>query len=252
MVLKLLIAFVAVMPMVAIHAQAPAFEVASIKLHSGPVTMIGTTISGTRITLTAYTLSNLVTDAYNLKDYEVTAATGWIGADRYDIAARSSGERAPTTDQVKQMLKVLLNERFQLKFHRETKEMPVYALVIAKSGPKLKENAADGPRMLLGMGKKAGDVRYTFTGSPMAQLVGDLSHIPGVDRPVIDQTALSGRYDMELNLATQPGQNPATGLSGESVFTAIEEQLGLKLESRKAPIEVLVIDHAERPSPSEN
>ena len=91
-------------------------------------------------------------------------------------------------------------------------------------------------------------MQMTFTNSSMERLVMQLPSIPGVDRPVLDETGLTGSYDFQLNLAAEPGGNPATGTSGESVFTAIEEQLGLKLESRKAPIGVLVIDHVERPS----
>jgi uncharacterized protein (TIGR03435 family) len=223
------------------------FEVASIRLHPGVVTMIGTDISGTRVTMTAYTVSNLITAAYGLEDYQVAGATGWIGSDRYDIAARSTGEATPSRDQTRQMLQPLLAERFQLKLHRETKEMPVYALVKGKSGPKLKENTAADPPMMR-MSSKGRDTQMTFTGSPMEQLLRQLSHVPGVDRPVLDQTGLTGKYDFQLNLTAGPAGNPATGLGGESVFTAMEEQLGLKLESRKAPIGILVIDHVERPS----
>ena len=210
--------------------------------------MIGTTISGPRVTLTAYTISNLVTDAYSLKDYQVAGATGWINSDRYDIAARSAGEGAPTRDQARLMLQTLLTERFQLRIHRETKEMPVYALVLGKNGSKLKEKAADDAPPIMRMSSKGREVQMTFTSSPMEQLVTNLAHVPGVDRPVLDETGLAGRYDFQLNLAGDPGGNPATGLAGESVFTAIEEQLGLKLESRKAPIGIFVIDHVERPS----
>jgi uncharacterized protein (TIGR03435 family) len=223
------------------------FEVASIRLHQGPVSMIGTTISGTRVTMTAYTVSNLITAAYGLEDYQVAGATGWIGSDRYDIAARPAGETTPSRDQAHQMLQPLLAERFQLKFHRETKEMPVYALVKGKSGPKLKENTAANPPMLR-MSSKGRDTQMTFTGSPIEQLVRQLSHVPGVDRPVLDQTGLTGKYDFQLNLTAEQGGDPATGASGESIFTAIEEQLGLKLELRKAPIGMVVIDHVERPS----
>jgi uncharacterized protein (TIGR03435 family) len=221
------------------------FEVASIKLHQGPVSMIGTAISGTRVTMTAYTVSNLIMDAYGLKDYQVAGATSWIGSDRYDIVARSAGDGTPTRDQAHQMLQVLLTDRFRLKIHRETKEMPVYALVIAKSGPKLKDPTGTS---LMRMSSKGRDLQMTFTNSSMEGLVTQLKTIPGVDRPVLDETGLAGSYDFQLNLAAEPGGNPATGLGGESIFTAIEEQLGLKLESRKVPIGILVIDHVERPS----
>jgi uncharacterized protein (TIGR03435 family) len=223
-----------------------AFDVASIRAHQGPVSRIGLSISGTLVTVAAYTVGDLITDGYGMKDYQVAGVTGWIGSDRYDIAARSAGESAPTRDQARQMLQTLLTERFQLKIHQEMKEMSVYALVIGKRGPKLKENTADTP--MWRMSGKGLDTQMTFTSSPIEQLVTQLAHIPGVGRPVLDKTGLPGRYDFQLNLTRDLPGTSTTGPEGQSVFTAIEEQLGLRLESQKAPIGVLVIDHVEKPS----
>ena len=183
--------------------------------------MIGTTISGTRVTMTAYTVSNLITAAYGLKDYQVAGASGWMDSDRYDIVARSAGEAPPTRDQANQMLQALLAERFQLKIHRETKEMPVYGLVKGKSGPKLKDNSAGDPPMMR-MSSKGSSTQMTFTGSPLEQLAMQLEHVPGVDRPVLNETGLTGKYDFQLDLTAGPRGDAATGTSGESVFTPLK------------------------------
>jgi uncharacterized protein (TIGR03435 family) len=197
------------------------------------------------VTVTAYTVRDLIADSYDVRAFRVEGATGWVAADRFDIAARVTGETAPTTDQVRVMLQTLLAERFGLKLHRETREMSVYALVMAKSGPKLKKTSSSGSMMR--RGSEGQDIRLTFTGSPLDMLAQQLSTIPGVGRPVVDKTGIEGRHDFELQLAAPP-QSAVTGPSGESLFTAIEEQLGLKLESQKEPIEILVIDSVARPS----
>jgi uncharacterized protein (TIGR03435 family) len=233
-------------------AQTTAFEVASIRLHEGMIGRVGRSVSGTAFTVDAYTVLQLVTAAYNVKEYQVEGATGWMLWDRYDIAARSPGDIAPSTDQIGLMLQSLLAERFQLRLRWETRETPVYSLVVAKGGAKLRESGSDGPRV--SSGRPGETMQIRFTGTPI-MLAERLRPLPGVDRPVFDKTGLTGRYDFVLTLAPftlrvppDPAAAPVIGPSGESLFTAIEEQLGLKLESQKAPIEVLVIEHVERPS----
>ena len=193
--------------------------------------------------------------AYNVRDYQMSPeGPGWIRSDRYDIVAKVDGEGRPTMDQVRQMLQKLLADRFQLKLHRETKELPVYALVIGKKGPTLMESAADAKSsMRFGAGQ--------FTGSKvsMTQLALFLSN--ALARPVLDGTGLMGTYDFKLQWTPDAGQLPGLGgfgpgpdapppsdPNGPSIFTAVQEQLGLKLESQKGPIEILVLDHAAKPS----
>lgn len=233
-------------------AQTNAFEVASIRPHEGAIGRVGRTVSGTSFTVDAFTVLQLITAAYNVKDYQVEGATGWMLWDRYDIAARSPGEAAPSTDQIGLMLQNLLAERFQLRFHKETRDTPVYALVVAKGGTKLKDSGADDPKV--SPGRPAQTMQIKLTGTPI-MLAERLRPLPGVDRPVFDKTGLTGVYDFTLTLAPftlrvppDPAAPAVTGPSGESLFTAIEEQLGLKLEAQKGPIEVLVIDRVERPS----
>jgi uncharacterized protein (TIGR03435 family) len=232
---------------------APSFEVASIRPHQGTIVGVGMDISGTRVMVYASTVSDLVGDAYNVKDFQVTGVADWMRSERYDIAAKAAGDSTPTAGRARQMLQTLLTERFRLKFHRETKEMPVYALVVGKNGPKLKENAA-GPGILK-FNPKGRDVELVATGAPIDSLVSQLPRMPGVDRPVADKTGLTGKYDFritltdfQLNMNVEQRGVPAADSVGASVFAALQEQLGLKLESTKAPVEIIVIDHAEKPS----
>lgn len=231
----------------------PEFEVASVRLHEGIITAVGgLDISGSRVTVPASTVADLVANAYGIKDYQLAGAAEWMRSDRYDIVAAAGGG-TPTPDQARQMLQSLLANRFQLKIHRETRELPVYALVVGNTGPRLKENAAGSG--IVKFNRKGRDVELTFTGTPVDSLAAQLPRMPGVDRPVLNETGLSGKYDFQLTLTDfQLSMNaeksgiPAADSEGASVFTALQDQLGLKLESRKAAVEILIIDHADKPS----
>jgi uncharacterized protein (TIGR03435 family) len=222
-------------------AQTPAFEVASIRPHTGPVMAIGMRPSGPNVTMEAMSLHNLIGYAYDLQPYQILGGPSWITADRYDIAAKAEGDAPVVPEQIKQMTQALLTERFGLKYHRDTKEMPVYVLVVGKNGPKLKESAPDAEKRLV-LGSADGHTRMTVTKGDMAQLVGEFSNINGVDRPTIDKTGLTGTYDYQLDWSRgEPGSNAPV------IFTAIQEQLGLKFQPDRARVEVLVIDRAEKP-----
>ena len=236
------------------QAQRPEFEVASVRLHQGTIVAIGgLDISGSHVTVPASTVADLVVNAFGIKDYQLAGAADWMRSDRYDIVAEAAGSGAPTPDQARQMLQALLAGRFQLKIHRETKEMPVYALTAGKNGLRLKENSA-GPGIVK-FNRKGRDVELVFVGAPIDSLTAQLPRMPGVDRPVLDKTGLTGKYDFQLTLtdfqlsinAEQRGI-PAADSEGPSVFTALQDQLGLKLEAQKAAIEIIVIDRASRPS----
>jgi uncharacterized protein (TIGR03435 family) len=222
-----------------------AFEVASIKLHAGPARGVGISISGSRVTATNNSLLGLITYAYDLKIYQVAGGASWVSdyaSYGWDIAAKAKGDGAVTPEQAKQMMETLLADRFQLKVHRETKEMPVYALVVAgKAASKLKESAADAEEMMRMRGGRTTQIETT-KGS-LEQLVTQLSGTLG--KPVLDKTGLTGEYDYKLEFAPE---NAAADVDAPTIFTAIQEQLGLKLESQKAPVEVVMIDHAEKPS----
>jgi len=236
------------------------FEVASVKPHEFPRNVFGFSgngrsaihISGNRVTLSVVTLAALVKDAYDVKDFQVTGAPGWTdkrGTQQfYDIEARSPGDGTPTLDQVRQMLQALLADRFQLKLHREPKDFPVYDLVVGKNGPNFKETTADSVPVSNSFTQSGTLWRFRFVNKSMADLV--LTLAINVDRPIIDKTGLTGSYDFTLeferNIRDQAGvDGPA---ADGSVFSAVQDQLGLKLTPAKEPMEVLVIDHAKRPS----
>jgi uncharacterized protein (TIGR03435 family) len=138
------------------------------------------------------------------------------------------------------MMRALLVERFGLKFHFEKRESPVYAMVVGKSGPKLKESTADQ------LSVTVRSAQLTVAKATMDRLAIQLSS--SMDRPVFDKTGLRGFYDFTLDWTSDFGGPPTADSNGVDIFTALQEQLGLKLEPQKAPIEMLVIDHAQRPS----
>lgn len=228
------------------QAAAPArsFEVASIREHTGPLRVIkGFQLSGTLVRLDAYTPLMLVQEAYGLRPYEVEYA-GPPLTSFYDIVARASGDVPLSKTEVKQMLQALMAERFGLKLHRSSRELEVYVLTVAKSGLKAKESAADGEcRSLIGpVNPTDRNYRYSYTHCPLSQLVETLS----LDRPVIDGTALTGKYDFTFAATPEFQLRNSSEPGDASVFDVLQSQ-GLRLEARKAPVDVLVIDHVERP-----
>jgi uncharacterized protein (TIGR03435 family) len=243
-------AFAAILMAASICGRELAFEVASVRQHTGPLTrQMSLTISGPRVTLEGYSILQLVMEAYQPRGaYQVAADSirqPDIREEYYDIAARAPGERAPSGDELRKMIQALLRERFHAVVHREPKEMQVYALVAAKDGPKLKASqtgeACSRHTALAGDGQ---NYNVTFSACGMEALAESLGNL-GLDRPVIDKTGLTGRYDFHL-LAT-PEFRREGDTTAVSIFTAIRE-LGLRLEPQKAPLDVIVIDHVEKPT----
>jgi uncharacterized protein (TIGR03435 family) len=181
--------------------------------------------------------------AYNLQDYEISGPD-WIKSDeRYDIIANAPGPAS--NDQMRPMLQRLLTERFQMKLHWEKRELSVYALVLGKGAPKLKAAAPDGPPELSGGASGA-----FFHNQPISRLTFLLTR--RLDRPVLNLTGLNAIYDFTLDISGLPSGRPqAEENPGPSIFTAVQEDLGLKLEAQKAPIDILIIDHVEK-LPTEN
>lgn len=228
---------------------------------------------GGRFTATNARLKMLVGLAYNVKNFEITGGPGWVNSDGFDIDARASDTNI-RLDQLRPMLQSLLDDRFQLKVHRESREVPVYALVAAKNGLKLpgaKEGGCTtfGPNSPPPPPPAPGQLPPIMCGGflrapnllqagnvTMTQLANVLSDVLG--RPVIDKTEFTATFDVKLEFTPDgttfgaDGFGPPGGLppsfdtSGPSIFTALQDQLGLKLESQKAPAEILVIDHAEK------
>lgn len=222
------------------------------------------TVSGSRVTVVTLDAYDLVLEAYSLKDYQLYGAASWMGggsnlsdivareraADFYDISAKAEGDAALTRDQARLILQGVLADRFQLRVHREMKDLPVYTLAVGKNGPKMKESAPDA-KFAAGFEMRP-FARMTNRKMTMTQFAGFLSVHAG--RPVVDRTNLPGSWDftLEWNLdeiqQSEPGGPVEANPARPSIFTAVQEQLGLKLEPSKAPVEVLVIDHAEKPS----
>jgi len=210
-----------------------------------------------RLTATNVPVRMLILKAFHVKDFQVTGGPWWLGTERYDIIAKTANTGI-SDDNLWLLLEPLLEDRFRLRFHRETKQLSVYSLTIAKGGPKLKahidgDGGKDEPTMSgrMGSGKASLDAKKTSM-ARLADALGD-----HMDRTVVDHTGLKGEYDFKLEWAQEHTGEPAgssvlgsleegLGLAGPSVFTAVQEQLGLKLESAKGPVETIVIDHAEK------
>ena len=190
-------------------------------------------------------LGPLILVAYNITVRQLDGAE-LLGFERYDIAAKA--ERPATRDEMLAMLRRLLAERFRLTVRHERREVPVYALTVAKGGPTLKPSRTaekDGGTPLVPAhagGSEAETGHLLFENESMSEFAWALSRTQATgDRVVVDQTALPGTYDFELKWVRE-------GAEGPSIFEALSEQLGLKLEPKKAPVELVVIEHVERPT----
>ena len=219
---------------------------ASIKLHPGLINFSANPVArGNRVTGTASTLLDLITTAYALRYEQISGAPGWAGNDHYDIDAKAQGDGRISIDEFRQMMQSLLADRFQLKIRRLTKDTPAYALVTAKNGHKLKEAAGDAIGGNLTRRTTSGSLIMEITRGSMEALAQQVSRSAG--RPVVDKTGLTGLYQYRLEWLPE-NRISDTESNIPSVFTALEEQLGLKLEATRVPFQFLVVDHAERPS----
>lgn len=242
----------------------PAFEVATIK-PVGPDAPKGRylILQGTnRFVGKYYTLKLLIAAAYNLSPKVISGGPSWIDSDHYDILALTPGETKPSRDEQMAMLRTLLADRFALSFHRESKEFSIYALEVPKGGPKygsedapgLKQStAAPGESPALISTVYPDHIKLPARNATMAEFV-ELLQRAVLDRPVVDRTGLTGKFDFDLEWAPDEtqfgGEVPVapTGASAPPFFTAIQQQLGLRLEATRGPVEALVVDKAARPS----
>jgi uncharacterized protein (TIGR03435 family) len=233
----------------------PSFEVATIKPTKPDEQRKLLVVRGGRFETVNTSLTDLITFAYGVQSKQIVGAPAWFDTDKYDITAKPDIEGRPNDKQLKGMLQKLLADRFKLTFHRDTKELSVYALTVAKTGPKLTKNDGD-PNGLPGLFFR-GLGQLNVRNATMA----DFTHLMQqavLDRPVVDQTGLTGRYDFTLNWTPDDSQFGGMGVkvppptdsanAPPALYTAIQEQIGLKLDATKAPAEVLVIDHVEKPS----
>jgi uncharacterized protein (TIGR03435 family) len=261
----------------------PAFEVASVKPNKSGSLGIQIDVPGSdRFTATNVPLRDLIRFAYDIQDIRLVGGPDWIRSERFDIVAKAEqpfpswGPAGPPMPLLL-MVRMLLAERFGVVVHQETRELPVFALTVAredrKFGPEITpskldcENQPAGPRPPLGprgggnaqltCGMRIGPGQMVMGGVPMPQFATVLSNF--VQRVVLDRTNLAGAFDFRLSWtperipqgAPPPGAPPLPPVdpNGPSLFAALQEQLGLKLDSTRAPLEILVIDRAERPMP---
>jgi uncharacterized protein (TIGR03435 family) len=225
----------------------PSFKVATIK-PSKADQRGGHSFQGNRLRFTNITLNDLIAFAYEVHLKQAIGTPAWAGTDKFDIEVKPEGEGMPSGKQWKGMLQKLMADRFKLVFHREMKELPVYALSVGNTGPKLTKGNPNGIPTLdfgaLGTLHATDATVSDFTQAMQAVVL---------DRPVVDQTGLVGRFDFDLNWTPDDSQFAAIEAKVPSLadapplYTAIQEQIGLKLDATKAPAEVLVIDHAEKP-----
>jgi uncharacterized protein (TIGR03435 family) len=223
-------------------ADRPAFEVASVKLHlptPGPFRS-SSSIEPGGINFTNVNLKGCIRAAYEVQPNRISGGPDWLAEERYDIVAKAAS--AVPKAQLMLMLQTLLEDRFQLRLHRESKELPIYALVAGKNGPKIHPGKEDGETEI-GGGAHLIDSRAMT----MKALAGVLSRFAEVDRPVFDMTGLNGVFDITLDVEAED-KSAADADSGQSIFTALQEQLGLKLEPRRGPVEILVIDQVVKAS----
>ena len=285
---------------VALGAQSPqppaaplAFEVASIKPNSSGDGRVMMQNQPGRFIATNITLRLLIRNAYQLQDFQISGGPGWMASDHFDINAKVPDEYRDLPPMrpgsgpgpLQSMIRTLLAERFKLAVHNETKDSPIYALILARSdgklGPNLKKSETDCEAMFAAGRARGGQMpppgppppgqpmpcgiriglgNMAVGGVPLAQVANSLGMFAG--RIVLDRTGLTGNYDM--NLTWTPDQMPqrppgapadqpvqfngaAIDPNGPSLFTAVQEQLGLKLDSQRGPVETLVIDRAEKP-----
>jgi uncharacterized protein (TIGR03435 family) len=230
----------------------PSFEVATIKpavpVESGKPSAFFSA-QGRHYSAKSVTLVDLIKYAYTLVPRQIQGAPDWADTTRFDIAGEPDTEGRPNIVQIQEMYQKLLADRFKLSFRRVNKQLSVYALKPEEGGPKVAKSSGgptDRQYILANPGPHGGGT-LTFVNEPMARLVSNLmAYI--TDRQVVDQTGLTGRYDFSLTFAPDP-LAPDAGTAPD-IFHAVQQQLGLKLQPTNAPVEVIVIDHVEPPSPN--
>jgi len=267
-----------------VQSERPSFEVASVKRDNSIGRGLNIVPqAGGRLVATGATLSKLIAFAYAIQDFQIVGASGWVSSDRWEIEATtedgsippSTAPRDPTKPgPIALGLQSLLADRFGLRVHKVIQELPVYQLSIASTDLKMKLSEDQTPVNPLQQASPAsqygrmrrGALGFVFGGGhieaaavPVSQFAGLLSII--MDRPIIDKTGLTGLYDIDLNWTPDPGQKiglppgplppgierPPVDPSGPSIFSALQDQLGLRLQSAKGPVEVVVIDDARKP-----
>jgi uncharacterized protein (TIGR03435 family) len=224
----------------------PSYEVATIKPRDPEDGSSGFHEMGRQLFTENETLETVIAVAYGLHPKQIVDLPEWSTRERWDIKGVADVEGEPSWPQQREMLQKLLAERFGLKFHRDKRDLSIFAITVAKGGPKLAVSKSDpnSVRDQTSNGNSV-EVTYRFTNNSMPDFADGMEEY--LDRPVVDETGLKGKFDFTLEWARDGVVNPNPN-APPGLFTAVQEQLGLKIDATKGPAEVLVIDHVERPS----
>jgi uncharacterized protein (TIGR03435 family) len=230
------------------RSQAPdSFDVASVKPAQPGTRGYSVQFLPASLKASNSTLKTLIAEAYHVYDFQISGGPNWLNSERYDLEGKRAGDGQPTEAQLRTMLQNLLADRFHLALHRDTKDLPVYSIEVAKGGPKFQKSSDPQGEPYFRLFQRR---QITAQRAPVAWLAETLSPLLG--RPVLEKTGLAGVYDYKLEWT--PDAFQATG--GEngapadenvpSLTSALQEQLGLNLRAQKGPVEILVIDRAEK------
>jgi uncharacterized protein (TIGR03435 family) len=245
----------------------PDFEVATIKPNNrGATSMQGLVIRGRNFITRASSLGDLISFAYEVQAKQIVNAPDWLDKDRYDIDAIPEQEGVPNPEQIRIMIRKLLADRYSLKFHHEKRDMSAYVLTVGKDGQKLKPTQVHGNLPGIGIRPDTGGITLNMVNATIPDFTGFLQ-ILVLDRPVVDKTGITGRFDFQCTFTTDdsqfgghPPQFPKQGNNGSagstdtaapaapSLYDALPQQLGLKLSAEKTAVDVIVIDHVAKPS----
>jgi uncharacterized protein (TIGR03435 family) len=243
----------------------PSFEVATIKPNNtGATNMQGLVIRGRKFMTRASSLGDLISFAYEVQAKQIVNAPDWLDKDRYDIEAAPEQEGVPNGEQVRIMIRKLLADRFALKFHHDKRDMSAYVLTVGKDGSKLKPTQLKGNLPGIGIGPGTGGITLNMANATIPDFTGFLQ-ILVLDRPVVDKTGIQGRYDFRCtftpdesqfgghpppmpNQGNNNGSNDTAAAAAPSLYDAIQQELGLKLSAEKTSVDVIAVDHVEKPS----
>ena len=224
----------------------PDWDVSTVKPSDPNDTNAGFQLKGQRIYIERMTVESMLKMSYGVQDKQIDGAPSWVATERWDVQGEADAPGKPSVKQFQSLVRKILAERFGFKEHTETREMEVYAITVAKGGAKLTASAGD-PNGLMSENDhdNGGQRTMRMTNATMTEFALLMKFY--MDRPVVDQTGLTGRYDLALNWTFDEARAPTDGSAAPSLFTAAQEQLGLKLEPVKAATDVLVVDKVERP-----
>ncbi len=226
----------------------PDWEVVSVKVHdpSDPSNNQSLNFKGRQFVMVNRAVEGMLLFAYGLQKVQIVGAPHWIETERWDVQGLPDVPGHPSLKQMQSLTRKLLEERFGLKVHTEIKELDVYAITVAKSGEKIARSAGDpNGTPSENESSNGGVVTMRMTNMSMNEFAPDLGYFLG--RPAVDQTGLTGRYDFQLKWTADESRAPTDGSAPPGLFTAIQEQIGMKLEPVKALADVLVVDAVQKP-----